>query len=183
MSARFRSGILGVALERPVRAALRVAGAGGVLLLVNGLLMFLGERLRRRRRDRKIEALTLRAERLRRLRTIARIAARHFALGRLDGRGIALRSRPRERRPLLVSARDAGDFGRGAARDSQALRTRRAPRPRSGVVGGIAAGVAAYFSVAFLTRYFRSNDLRPFGWYCVVVGAVCFILARMGVIT
>jgi undecaprenyl-diphosphatase len=51
------------------------------------------------------------------------------------------------------------------------------------VVGGIAAGIAAYLSVAFLTRYFRSNDLRPFGWYCVVVGAVCFILARKGIIT
>ena len=51
------------------------------------------------------------------------------------------------------------------------------------IVGGIAAGIAAYVSVAFLTRYFRTNDLRPFGWYCVVAGAVCFVLARMGVIS
>ena len=51
------------------------------------------------------------------------------------------------------------------------------------VLGGIAAGIAAYLSVAFLTRYFRSNDLRPFGWYCVVVGAIFFFLARKGVIT
>ena len=50
------------------------------------------------------------------------------------------------------------------------------------VVGGVAAGIAAYASVAFLTKYFRSNDLRPFGWYCVVVGAICFVLARSGVI-
>jgi undecaprenyl-diphosphatase len=51
------------------------------------------------------------------------------------------------------------------------------------IAGGIAAGIAAYFSVAFLTRYFRSNDLRPFGWYCIVVGSICFVLARKGVIT
>ena len=44
------------------------------------------------------------------------------------------------------------------------------------IAGGIAAGIAAYLSVAFLTRYFRSNDLRPFGWYCVIVGAICFVL-------
>ncbi len=50
------------------------------------------------------------------------------------------------------------------------------------IVGGVVAGIAAYFSVAFLTRYFRSNDLRPFGWYCVLFGALCFVLARMGVI-
>jgi undecaprenyl-diphosphatase len=51
------------------------------------------------------------------------------------------------------------------------------------IIGGIAAGLAAYVSVAFLTRYFRSNDLRPFGWYCVIVGAVSFVLARKGIIT
>ncbi|HEY8312796.1 MAG TPA: undecaprenyl-diphosphate phosphatase [Candidatus Baltobacteraceae bacterium] len=50
------------------------------------------------------------------------------------------------------------------------------------IVGGVLSGVAAYLSVAFLTRYFRSNDLRPFGWYCVLFGALCFVLARMGVI-
>ncbi|MBV9333946.1 MAG: UDP-diphosphatase, partial [Candidatus Eremiobacteraeota bacterium] len=51
------------------------------------------------------------------------------------------------------------------------------------ILGGIAAGIAAYLSVAFLMRYFRSNDLRPFGWYCVVMGAVSFVLARKGVIS
>lgn len=50
------------------------------------------------------------------------------------------------------------------------------------VIGGILAGIAAYASVAFLVRYFRRNDLRPFGWYCLLVGAACFALARMGVI-
>ncbi len=37
------------------------------------------------------------------------------------------------------------------------------------ICGGVAAGLAAYLSVAFLTRYFRTNDLRPFGWYCIAV--------------
>ena len=50
------------------------------------------------------------------------------------------------------------------------------------VVGGVLAGIAAYASVAFLVRYFRRNDLRPFGWYCLIFGGLCFTLARMGVI-
>jgi undecaprenyl-diphosphatase len=50
------------------------------------------------------------------------------------------------------------------------------------VIGGIVAGIAAYFSVAFLVRYFERNDLRPFGWYCLLFGAVCLALARIGVI-
>jgi undecaprenyl-diphosphatase len=50
------------------------------------------------------------------------------------------------------------------------------------IVGGIVAGVAAYLSVAFLVRYFERNDLRPFGWYCLLFGALCLALAVKGVI-
>ncbi|SRR5579875_400976 len=49
------------------------------------------------------------------------------------------------------------------------------------VIGGILSAVTAYLSVAFLTRYFRTNDLRPFGWYCVVAGAVSFALFSSGI--
>jgi len=51
------------------------------------------------------------------------------------------------------------------------------------VAGGILAGVTAYASVAFLTRYFQHNDLRPFGWYCLLAGAASFILFATKVIT
>ncbi len=44
------------------------------------------------------------------------------------------------------------------------------------LAGGILAAVTAYASVAFLTRWFRHNDLAPFAWYCVVAGAASFIL-------
>ena len=50
------------------------------------------------------------------------------------------------------------------------------------VLGGVLAGIAAYAAVSFLVRYFRRNDLRPFGWYCLIFGAACFTLARLGVI-
>jgi undecaprenyl-diphosphatase len=35
------------------------------------------------------------------------------------------------------------------------------------LVGAIAAGFAAYFSVRFLDKYFRDKTLRPFGLYCI----------------
>jgi undecaprenyl-diphosphatase len=50
------------------------------------------------------------------------------------------------------------------------------------VVGGILAGVTAYASVAFLTRWFRHNDLTPFAWYCVLAGDVSFALFATKVI-
>ncbi len=44
------------------------------------------------------------------------------------------------------------------------------------VTGGLLAGITAYASVAFLTRWFRHNDLSPFAWYCIVAGALSFVL-------
>jgi undecaprenyl-diphosphatase len=41
------------------------------------------------------------------------------------------------------------------------------------VAGGIVAGIFAYISVAVLTRYFRATEikmLRPFAFYCLVAG-------------
>jgi undecaprenyl-diphosphatase len=42
--------------------------------------------------------------------------------------------------------------------------------------GCVVAGVTAYASVAFLTRWFKHNDLAPFAWYCVAAGGLSFIL-------
>jgi len=48
-------------------------------------------------------------------------------------------------------------------------------------VGGVLAALTAYASVAFLTRWFHSHDLRPFGWYCLIFGtlALGFALAKV----
>lgn len=43
------------------------------------------------------------------------------------------------------------------------------------VVGFLAAGVAAYVSVKWLTRYFETRTLIPFAIYCLVAGIFCLI--------
>jgi undecaprenyl-diphosphatase len=50
------------------------------------------------------------------------------------------------------------------------------------LIGGVLSGVTAYASVAFLTKYFETNDLRPFGWYCLIFGTLCLGLAAAKVI-
>jgi undecaprenyl-diphosphatase len=42
--------------------------------------------------------------------------------------------------------------------------------------GSVLSGVGAYLSVRFLTRYLANRSLRPFGIYCLVVGAASVIL-------
>ena len=43
------------------------------------------------------------------------------------------------------------------------------------LVGAIAAAIAAWLSIRFLLRYFRTNRLTPFGIYCIVAGAVSLV--------
>jgi undecaprenyl-diphosphatase len=42
--------------------------------------------------------------------------------------------------------------------------------------GALAAALAAGISVAFLTRYFKTNTLRPFAIYCVAAGFISLVL-------
>jgi len=38
------------------------------------------------------------------------------------------------------------------------------------LAGSVVAGLAAYGSLRFLTRYFETRTLNPFAIYCVVAG-------------
>jgi len=181
-------GILGVIFEVPVRKLFGSPAPAALFLMANGLLMFLGEFLRRRQHAsgaayKPIEALGYPA-------SVAIGFAQSFALlPGISRSGIS-----------MVAGLLCDLDHENAARYSFLLATPVilaaglleipklfAPGAHlvliQAILGGIAAGIAAYLSVAFLTRYFRSNDLRPFGWYCVVVGAIFFLLARKGVIT
>src|SRR5206468_3009578 len=41
------------------------------------------------------------------------------------------------------------------------------------LAGALVAGLAAYASVRFLTRYFATKTLTPFAIYCLVAGVIC----------
>jgi undecaprenyl-diphosphatase len=42
--------------------------------------------------------------------------------------------------------------------------------------GSLLSGVGAYLSVRFLTRYLANRSLRPFGVYCIAAGSACAVL-------
>jgi undecaprenyl-diphosphatase len=43
------------------------------------------------------------------------------------------------------------------------------------LAASVLSGLGAYASVRFLTRYFATRSLRPFGIYCLVAGAACLV--------
>jgi len=182
-------GLLGVVLEHPVRRLFGSPVPAALFLVINGLIMFAGEALRRlqeRSRARKSKPI----DRLSYPESLAIGIAQAFAL--LPG---ISRSGSSMVAGLLCdldhehAARFSFLLATPVILAAGLLEVPKLFAPQAhlvllqAVAGGIAAGIAAYFSVAFLTRYFRSNDLRPFGWYCILVGSICFVLARKGVIT
>jgi undecaprenyl-diphosphatase len=181
-------GILGVLLKDSVQKLFGSAEIAAVFLMLNAGVMFLGEWLRRRQKTRLG-------------RSDKPIVALSWAQSAGIGVGQALALFPGISRSgaSMVAGLVCDLDHEDAAQYSFLLATpvilaaglfeiTELTGPGShgvlvqALIGGVVAGVAAYASVAFLVRYFRRNDLRPFGWYCLVFGAACFTLARLGVI-
>ncbi len=182
-------GIIGLIFEVPVRRLFGSPVPAALFLVLNGLLMFAGEALRRRRElaagagCSSIGALSYAqsvfvgfAQSFALLPGISRSGISMVAglLCGLDHEQAAqysfLLATP------VIFAAALLEIPKLFAPDAHLVAVQ-------AIAGGIAAGVAAYLSVAFLTRYFRSNDLRPFGWYCLVVGVISLVLARTGAIS
>jgi|ERR1700729_2317994 len=182
-------GILGLIFEVPVRRLFGSPAPAAAFLVINGLVMFAGEALRRRQHAaggkayEPIENLSYPAS------LLVGVAQSFALLPGISRSGASMVA------GLLcdLDHEDAARFSFLLATPvilaAALLEVPKLLVPDAHVVllqaicGGVAAGIAAYLSVAFLTRYFRSNDLRPFGWYCVAFGAIAFVLAWKGIIT
>jgi undecaprenyl-diphosphatase len=47
------------------------------------------------------------------------------------------------------------------------------------LLGSLLSFLGAYLSVRFLSRYFRTNSLRPFGYYCLAFGTVALVVLNI----
>ncbi len=181
-------GILGVLFQQSVRGLFASPIPVAIFLMINALVMFAGEELRRRqsaqpgREARPIETLSWAqsagigvAQSFALLPGISRSGASIVAglLVDLDHEDAAtysfLLATPVI---LLASVLEIPDLFKPGV----------AIGPVESVAGCVVAGLTAYASVAFLTRYFQHNDLRPFGWYCLLAGAAALVLFSTKVI-
>ena len=178
------AGLVGLIFEHPLRTLFAKPLAAALFLIVNGLILAAAERLRRR-----AEIRSLAVDRGLAPATSRRLDSMEFREAGVIGVGQVFALLAGISRSGITMA--AG-LGRGldhedAARFSFLLATPiilgagvyKLPDllgPNGhGVLGqvlagSIAAGVAAYLSVRWLTRYFRTSTLRPFAVYCIVAG-------------
>jgi undecaprenyl-diphosphatase len=180
------AGLLGLILEHSLRKVFASANSAAAFLMLNGVLLYGAERLRRRApgpdpllpdADARIVA------RLRWRDTLSVGAAQALALmpglsrsGATMGGGLL----------VGLSNEDAARFGfllatpiigAAAALKLPDLAGHQGDGVRGpALVGALCAALTAWFSVRFLMKYFETNRLTPFAVYCFVVGAALTLI-------
>jgi undecaprenyl-diphosphatase len=175
------AGLLGLLLEHSLRHAFASAQSASFFLMLNGVMLYGAERLRRR-------APTPTPEQGDGDRRIARTTSWRQALGIGAAQAIALipgfsRSGATMGGGLLagLSNEDAARFafllatpiiGAAAALKLPDLIGSKGDGVRGpAALGALGAAVSAYLTVRFLMRFFESGRLTPFAAYCVAAGA------------
>jgi undecaprenyl-diphosphatase len=179
------AGILGLLLEQPLRKVFASATSAAIFLTINGLLLFVFERLRRRApgapegerdEDNRI------AHRLSWTQAVGVGAAQALALiPGISRSGVTMGG------GLLVGLnnKDAAKFGfllatpiigAAAALKVPELLGKEGNGVRgAAVIAALCAAVTAYVSIRFLMRFLETNRLTPFAIYCTVAGAALTI--------
>jgi undecaprenyl-diphosphatase len=179
------AGILGLALEKPLRKLFASPEDAAIFLIVNGLLLFAAERLRRRAPDAP-ERESDEDNRIAHRMTFRQAGSVGVAQALALIPGIS-RSGVTMGGGLLVGLnnRDAARFGFllatpiiGAAavlklpelfgKDGNGVRG-------PALVAALCAAASAYLAIRFLMRFFETNRLTPFAIYCVVAGTALTI--------
>jgi undecaprenyl-diphosphatase len=174
------AGLIGLLLEKRLAALFGRYQLVAVFLILNGIVLFVGEWLRRRDRVGNLAELT---------------PIQALLIG--TSQAIALLPGFSRSGATMVGGLLVGLTHESAARFSFLLATplilaaallelpklfRPDLRGELGlaVLGGIVAGIVAFASTAFLIRYFRANEVNaliPFGAYCCLLGLLALVAA------
>jgi undecaprenyl-diphosphatase len=174
-------GLIGTIFQKQVQALFANPRAAAAFLIVNGAIMFLGERLRRR----AVMAEEGRA-------ALDQLSVRN-AVGIGSAQILALLPGISRSGSSMVAGLLSNLTHEAAARFSFMLATpvilgagvlkipdlftpAALPHLPVYLLGGVVSGMAAFLSVAYLMRYFRVGRLDPFAIYCAAFGILALIL-------
>jgi len=166
--------IIGFALEKFFRALFGAPIAAASFLVLNGVLLFIGERLRRRGGERKLESLTaLQALTIGLWQCTALIPGISRSGATMVG-GLLLGLHHKEAAHFSFLIATPIILGAAVLEVPHLLHQGvMAGIGPAAWVAGIVAGITAYASIAFLMRYFGKHDfqaLDPFAYYCAAAG-------------
>jgi undecaprenyl-diphosphatase len=189
--------VIGLALEHKLRILFASAKFAAIFLIINGLIMIGGEMLRRRaveqaREDEVDETPAAKPARIRTgqltyIQALAIGAAQSLALlPGISRSGVTITGGLLAR----LGHEDAANFSfmlatpiilAAGIKEVPKLRHADPSQPHMmlySAIGFVVSGITAYLSVKFLTKYFETNRLDPFGYYCIVLGVVTLAIAH-----
>jgi undecaprenyl-diphosphatase len=166
--------ILGYALEKWFRALFGAPTVAAVFLIVNGFVLFAGERLRRRSGERKLETMSWIEALLIGLWQSAALIPGISRSGTTMVGALLLGFQHREAAHFSFLIATPIIAGAAVLEVPKLIHAHTGIGPVAWMAGAV-AGVVAWLSVAFLMRYFRRHDfeaLDPFAYYCWAAGAI-----------
>ncbi len=182
------AGILGLLFEEPLKTLFASSQIVAFVLILNGILLFGAEQLRRKNidthqtaigSDARIAKLTwLQVVKVGLLQCVALIPG--FSRTGATITGGLLVGLPHEdaarfsfllATPIIAAA--------SLLKLPELIATTENHFLGQIVVGAFIAGIASYFSVRFLTKYFETKKLTPFSIYCVGLGLILSLIFLM----
>jgi undecaprenyl-diphosphatase len=183
------AGILGLLLEHPLRKLFASAASAAAFLIVNGVLLLIFERLRRRApapgdhlgdSDARIahrswrQAIAVGTSQATAL--VPGISRSGVTMG--GGLLVGLSNEDAARYAFLLAT---PIIGAAALLKLPDLLGHKGDGVRGpALVAALCAAVTTYLAVRFLLRYFETNRLTPFGIYCIGAGVLCTVIFAAG---
>lgn len=177
--------VIGAGLEHKFRQLFPSALSAGIFLIVNGLVLFLADRLRKNAahsRFKEIEQVSYpQSFFVGLIQSLALIPGfSRSGVTMTAGLGVGLSYEEAARFSFLLATPVI--LGAGILEVPKVIKSHSPQMLHFGIVGGILAGIVAFLSTAFLMKYFQSHEvraLRPFGYYSIIVGAIVAVLAAL----
>jgi undecaprenyl-diphosphatase len=165
------AGLVGLVLEKRLERIFHDLRIVAIALIVNGILLWLGDRLQRAREHRAPEKLTFKQAFLVGLAQIGALIPgfSRSGLTMIAGNGAGLTTEKAAEFSFLLGTPII--FAAGVLELPKLFH---APgQLADALLGGVLTAIAAYLSVRFLMRYFEGRGrLASFGVYCVIAGVV-----------
>lgn len=166
------AGLVGLVLEKRLERVFHDLRIVAIALIVNGLLLWIGDRLQRARAHRPPEKLTYKQAFLVGLAQIGALVPgfSRSGLTMIAGNAAGLTAERAAEFSFLLGTPII--FAAGVLEMPKLFH---APgQLADALLGGVLTAIAAYLSVRFLMRYFEGRGrLAAFGVYCVLAGAFC----------
>jgi undecaprenyl-diphosphatase len=167
------TGIVGLLLEKRIERVFHDLRIVAIALIVNGVLLWIGDRIQRSRAHRPPEKLTFKQAFFVGLAQIGALIPgfSRSGLTMIAGNAAGLTAEKAAEFSFLLGTPII--FAAGVLELPKLFHAR--DQLADALLGGVLTAIAAYLSVRFLMRYFEGRGrLAAFGVYCVIAGLFCF---------